>query len=111
MKLTLSSGAFIIYGHHTLIAGNRKASIDGVIITIIVTISSEDIINIIGWYNIHYVSHKIVQAIALSNYIHLQCTIAHLSYFINAQESCTLCKNQTTFAHLYVWILYLKSML
>ena len=40
MKLTLSSGAFIIYGHHTLIAGNRKASIDGVIITIIVTMSS-----------------------------------------------------------------------
>jgi cytochrome c oxidase subunit 3 len=33
--LLLSSGAFITYGHHALIAGNRKAAIDGVFITII----------------------------------------------------------------------------
>ena len=33
--LLLSSGAFITYGHHALIAGNRKAAIDGVIFTII----------------------------------------------------------------------------
>ena len=31
--LLLSSGAFITYGHHALIAGNRKAAIDGVILT------------------------------------------------------------------------------
>jgi cytochrome c oxidase subunit 3 len=36
--LLLSSGAFITYGHHALIAGNRKASIDGVILTIILAI-------------------------------------------------------------------------
>jgi len=36
--LLLSSGAFITYGHHALIAGNRKAAIDGVIITIILAI-------------------------------------------------------------------------
>nr|YP_010160558.1 cytochrome c oxidase subunit 3 [Gymnopilus junonius]QRH17744.1 cytochrome c oxidase subunit 3 [Gymnopilus junonius] len=33
--LLLSSGVFITYGHHALIAGNRKAAIDGVIFTII----------------------------------------------------------------------------
>lgn len=33
--LLLSSGAFITYGHHALIAGNRKAAIDGVILTIV----------------------------------------------------------------------------
>jgi cytochrome c oxidase subunit 3 len=36
--LLLSSGAFITYGHHALIAGNRKAAIDGVIFTIILAI-------------------------------------------------------------------------
>jgi cytochrome c oxidase subunit 3 len=36
--LLLSSGAFITYGHHALIAGNRKACIDGVILTIILAI-------------------------------------------------------------------------
>jgi cytochrome c oxidase subunit 3 len=36
--LLLSSGAFITYGHHALIAGNRKAAIDGVILTIILAI-------------------------------------------------------------------------
>jgi len=36
--LLLSSGAFITYGHHALIAGNRKACIDGVIFTIILAI-------------------------------------------------------------------------
>jgi cytochrome c oxidase subunit 3 len=30
--------AFITYGHHALIAGNRKGAIDGVIITIILAI-------------------------------------------------------------------------
>ena len=85
-KLSLPSGAFIIYEHHTLIAGNRKAAIDGDYCNNF----KWYIINIIGWYNIHYVLHKIVQAIAISNYIHLQCTIVHLNYLINAQESCTL---------------------
>nr|QXM15409.1 cytochrome c oxidase subunit 3 [Leucoagaricus naucinus] len=36
--LLLSSGAFITYGHHALIAGNRKGTIDGVIFTIILAI-------------------------------------------------------------------------
>jgi cytochrome c oxidase subunit 3 len=36
--LLLSSGAFITYGHHALIAGNRKGAIDGVILTIILAI-------------------------------------------------------------------------
>jgi cytochrome c oxidase subunit 3 len=36
--LLLSSGAFITYGHHALIAGNRKGAIDGVFITIILAI-------------------------------------------------------------------------
>ena len=36
--LLLSSGAFITYGHHALIAGNRKACIDGVIYTIILAV-------------------------------------------------------------------------
>ena len=36
--LLLSSGAFITYGHHALIAGNRKGAIDGVIFTIILAI-------------------------------------------------------------------------
>ena len=36
--LLLSSGAFITYGHHALIAGNRKAAIDGVILTIILAV-------------------------------------------------------------------------
>lgn len=36
--LLLSSGAFITYGHHALIAGNRKAAINGVIFTIILAI-------------------------------------------------------------------------
>jgi heme/copper-type cytochrome/quinol oxidase subunit 3 len=30
--------AFITYGHHALIAGNRKAAIDGVILTIILAV-------------------------------------------------------------------------
>ena len=33
--LLLSSGAFITYGHHALIAGNRKAAIDGVFICVV----------------------------------------------------------------------------
>lgn len=33
--LLLSSGAFITYGHHALIAGDRKAAIDGVFMTIL----------------------------------------------------------------------------
>lgn len=33
--LLLSSGAFITFGHHALIAGNRKAAIDGVFFTIL----------------------------------------------------------------------------
>src|SRR6201990_289679 len=37
--LLLSSGAFVTYGHHALIAGNRKAAIDGVLITIILAIA------------------------------------------------------------------------
>jgi cytochrome c oxidase subunit 3 len=32
--LLLSSGAFITYAHHALIAGNRKAAIDGVFLTL-----------------------------------------------------------------------------
>ena len=36
--LLLSSGAFITYGHHALIAGNRKAAIDGTLLTIIFAI-------------------------------------------------------------------------
>jgi len=36
--LLLSSGAFITYGHHALIAGNRKAAIDGVILTIVLAV-------------------------------------------------------------------------
>uniref|UniRef100_UPI00315C665C cytochrome c oxidase subunit III n=1 Tax=Infundibulicybe hongyinpan TaxID=2486348 RepID=UPI00315C665C len=36
--LLLSSGAFITYGHHALIAGNRKAAIDGVFLTIILAV-------------------------------------------------------------------------
>jgi cytochrome c oxidase subunit 3 len=36
--LLLSSGAFITYGHHALIAGNRKAAIDGVFGTIVLAI-------------------------------------------------------------------------
>ena len=36
--LLLSSGAFITYGHHALIAGNRKGAIDGVILTIILAV-------------------------------------------------------------------------
>nr|BBG67074.1 cytochrome c oxidase subunit 3 [Stropharia rugosoannulata] len=36
--LLLSSGAFITYAHHALIAGNRKATIDGVIFTIILAV-------------------------------------------------------------------------
>ncbi len=36
--LLLSSGAFITYGHHALIAGNRKAAIDGVFFCIILAI-------------------------------------------------------------------------
>src|SRR6267154_126894 len=37
--LLLSSGAFITYGHHSLIAGNRKGTIEGVIFTIILAIA------------------------------------------------------------------------
>ena len=36
--LLLSSGAFITYGHHALIAGNRKAAINGTLLTIIFAI-------------------------------------------------------------------------
>ena len=36
--LLLSSGAFITYGHHALIAGNRKGAILGTIITIVFAI-------------------------------------------------------------------------
>nr|YP_009517262.1 cytochrome c oxidase subunit 3 [Tephrocybe rancida]AYE93179.1 cytochrome c oxidase subunit 3 [Tephrocybe rancida] len=36
--LLLSSGAFVTFGHHALIAGNRKAAINGVFITIILAI-------------------------------------------------------------------------
>ena len=36
--LLLSSGAFITYGHHALIAGNRKGAIDGVLISIILAL-------------------------------------------------------------------------
>jgi len=36
--LLLSSGAFVTYGHHALIAGNRKAAIDGVFLTIVLAI-------------------------------------------------------------------------
>jgi len=36
--LLLSSGAFITYGHHALIAGNRKGAIDGVFMTIVLAI-------------------------------------------------------------------------
>lgn len=36
--LLLSSGAFVTYGHHALIAGNRKGAIDGVFLTIILAI-------------------------------------------------------------------------
>ena len=36
--LLLSSGAFITYGHHALIAGNRKAAMDGTLLTIIFAI-------------------------------------------------------------------------
>jgi cytochrome c oxidase subunit 3 len=37
--LLLSSGAFITYGHHALIANNRKGTINGVIFTIILAIA------------------------------------------------------------------------
>ena len=36
--LLLSSGAYITYGHHALIAGNRKAAINGVFFTLILAI-------------------------------------------------------------------------
>uniref|UniRef100_UPI00315C669A cytochrome c oxidase subunit III n=1 Tax=Leucopaxillus giganteus TaxID=1167592 RepID=UPI00315C669A len=36
--LLLSSGAFVTYGHHALIAGNRKGAINGVFITIILAV-------------------------------------------------------------------------
>src|ERR1700733_4329947 len=36
--LLLSSGAFVTYGHHALIAGNRKAAIDGVFATIVLAL-------------------------------------------------------------------------
>ena len=36
--LLLSSGAFITYGHHALIAGNRKGAIDGVVLTILLAV-------------------------------------------------------------------------
>ena len=36
--LLLSSGAFITYGHHALIAGNRKAAILGTLITVILAV-------------------------------------------------------------------------
>jgi len=36
--LLLSSGAFITYGHHALIAGNRKGAIDGVFMTVVLAI-------------------------------------------------------------------------
>jgi len=36
--LLLSSGAFITYGHHALIAGNRKGAIDGVFYCIILAV-------------------------------------------------------------------------
>jgi cytochrome c oxidase subunit 3 len=36
--LLLSSGAFITYGHHALIAGNRKAAIEGVILTVVLAV-------------------------------------------------------------------------
>jgi cytochrome c oxidase subunit 3 len=37
--LLLSSGAFITFAHHALIAGNRKAAIDGVFLTLILAIA------------------------------------------------------------------------
>jgi cytochrome c oxidase subunit 3 len=37
--LLLSSGAFVTYGHHALIAGNRKGAIDGGILTIILALA------------------------------------------------------------------------
>src|ERR1700759_2329244 len=37
--LLLSSGAFITYAHHALIAGNRKAAIDGVFLTLVLAIA------------------------------------------------------------------------
>jgi len=36
--LLLSSGAFVTYGHHALIAGDRKGAIFGTLITIILAI-------------------------------------------------------------------------
>jgi len=36
--LLLSSGAFVTYGHHALIAGNRKGAIDGVFYTIVLAV-------------------------------------------------------------------------
>nr|YP_009704480.1 cytochrome c oxidase subunit 3 [Volvariella volvacea]AYD91369.1 cytochrome c oxidase subunit 3 [Volvariella volvacea]AYD91400.1 cytochrome c oxidase subunit 3 [Volvariella volvacea]AYD91439.1 cytochrome c oxidase subunit 3 [Volvariella volvacea] len=36
--LLLSSGAFITYGHHALIAGNRKGAIDGTFFTIVLAV-------------------------------------------------------------------------
>jgi len=36
--LLLSSGAFITYGHHALIAGDRKGAILGTLITIILAL-------------------------------------------------------------------------
>ena len=36
--LLLSSGAFVTYGHHALIAGNRKGAIDGGIFTILLAL-------------------------------------------------------------------------
>nr|YP_009710587.1 cytochrome c oxidase subunit 3 [Amanita basii]QFZ98536.1 cytochrome c oxidase subunit 3 [Amanita basii] len=37
--LLLSSGAFITYAHHALLAGNRKAAIDGVFLTLVLAIA------------------------------------------------------------------------
>jgi len=37
--LLLSSGAFVTYGHHALIAGNRKAAIDGTFYCIVLAIA------------------------------------------------------------------------
>jgi cytochrome c oxidase subunit 3 len=37
--LLLSSGAFITYGHHALIGGNRKSAIDGVFLTLVLAIA------------------------------------------------------------------------
>src|ERR1700755_2600370 len=37
--LLLSSGAFITYAHHALIASNRKAAIDGIFVTLVLAIA------------------------------------------------------------------------